>query len=145
MSAFMVEKHHVGYLVAAAFARNHGSCTADYIKPELTMRGMAELLSLENARSICYRYPQDSMDDTMHTWADGEVESMLWMVIKPEQVIQSVRCYQYQAREHPGWETSRAKDITDRILMDAVRNLPAVEAAEWGAPEPMSRNVRRLA
>lgn len=143
MSAYMVEKHHIGYLVAAAFDRAYRIDA--HLQPSLTMHEMAELLSLENARSIVYRYPQDSMDDTMHTWAKGEVESMLWMAIKPEQVIQSVRCYQYQACEHPGWNESRAKDITDRLLMAAVRVLPAVEKAEWGAPEPMSRNVKRLA
>ncbi|MBK9976224.1 MAG: hypothetical protein IPP14_15770 [Planctomycetes bacterium] len=147
MSAFMVEKHHIGYLVAAAFAP--GFRAATYIKsmlgdPEKPEHALANLLSLENARSITYRYPQDAMDDVMHTWERGEVESMCWAAMNPAQVIQSVRCYQYQACEHPGWKDSKAKEITDNILMAAVRSLPAVEKADWGAPEPMSRNARRI-
>lgn len=51
--------------------------------------------------------------------------------ITPVGTIKLAHCYQYQANEHDGWETSKAKQITDRLIDAAIGHLDGYEAAPW--------------
>ena len=86
------------------------------------------VLARENVESLDARYPNDTGRDVSAVdplaIADGTFPLM--------HIIKACHCYAYQACEHTGWATSRAKVIVDRIEAHAVRALPGYEDAPWG-------------
>ena len=66
--------------------------------------------------------------------AADQIEASTGCAITPVAAIKLAQCYQYQANEHDGWEGSRAKDITDRLIGAAIGKLPGYESAPWGLP-----------
>lgn len=150
MSAYMVDRDHIRYLVDASlhldtgrggfywfFAGEWRSIQAgDYERAAQ----IGQLLWDENRRSIEHRYP-----DTLEDWsnAPGPIdESFVYDEHKPLwhhafqaiQVVKACHCYAYQACEHPEWKESEAKAWIAALEAVAVRNLPGYEQAEWGPP-----------
>ena len=157
MSAYMVDRHHIAYLVEAAFSRcinrghylmhhmNETSETAAKVK-------LCNMLSEENARSIAARYP-DTEDNpsnapgdlaTFDAWTVGELRAMTWMTINPVQVIKAAHCYRYQACEHDGWQRSEAKEFIEGLIDSAAHHIKGYDQAEWGAPKPSAGVVRLI-
>lgn len=143
MSAYMVEPHHIAYLVAAAFDCPRQPDTP-FFAGKLPKRGnprvaLAKMLEAENAKSVEYRYPRNGKV-ALTRWKVDALQASNWNALlhfDPIQIVKAVHCYQYQACEHPDWQTSVAKEITDWILDNAIRALPGYEQAYWGAPEPL--------
>jgi hypothetical protein len=134
MSAFMCSDRHLTAL--AAYAVRHGlsgSMTlADQCRPSHVSReALAEVfgvLARENVASLDARYPNDKgVPIGEPDMGVARMEAFL-----PITIIKACHCYAYQSCEHTGWETSRAKQIVERIEAHAVRSLPGYEAAPWG-------------
>lgn len=161
MSAYMVDKKHVTYLVAAAtshrlrfqtekmswFHDDHWHDVYDYDKERLVE--VAQMLWDENRKSIECRYP-----DTVENFdnAPGPIGESFritsrdfrhpWLDIDPVQVLKSCHCFAYQACEHDGWKKSEAKAFIDSLEGDAVNALTGYDDAQWGAP---AKDAPRLA
>ena len=140
MSAFIVSKGHIRFLVEAAsrLGREPVSWYTDggrrqlsrFIKTdkpnELTLNQLGALLWEENVKSVDERYREEN-----GVGAYKHVRSSL--PLDPVQVFASISCYEYQACEHEGWETSEAKAICESIRDAAIRALPG--EGVWGVPE----------
>jgi hypothetical protein len=100
------------------------------------------MLASANLASVTYRYP-----DLLQNPADtpGPVEQWWWTApyryrqarpdIIPGRaviVLASVACYEYQACEHPEWETSNARAFCEALRHTAIEHLPGYSDAPWG-------------
>lgn len=142
MSAFIVSKGHIRFLVEAALRLDrhgfswwspaHGARrslkkfrTAD---GDLSADELGALLWEENVKSVDHRYSEENgVGPYKHARSSLPVD--------PVQVLKAADCYVYQTCEHPEWETSEAKHIIDALKADAINALPGYESALWGAPE----------
>lgn len=154
MSAYMVDRHHIAYLVAAASSRSilrgcnlyfanqqFGQCESKERETEI-----GQMLWDENFASVTHRYDDCDFDHLPGPIGESyvyEQGNLHWHKIDPVQVIKSCDNYAYQSCEHPGWEASVAKAFIDELRASAWHSLPGYEGAEWGAPEP-DGNVMRL-
>lgn len=164
MSAYVVEREHIKYLVEEAvwFARrrNYGrfrwrrpdgqSCgRIESFNDEETLAAAANMLLQECVASVSYRYPEDTLD--MLPGTVGEVE-YVWgaedfhrnpmaVTDKPNmaQLAHSISCYEYQSCEHPGWLHSEAREFCHALREAILDDLPGREDATWGAPQIASR------
>jgi hypothetical protein len=156
MSAFIVERNHILYIMAAASGRLptpklYGLqwCRADGHHRRWGGQGnyqdnfhieaarIAQLLYDENVRSYCYRYKDAKAEEFADTFTEKDLENNPYFlrVFDPVQVIKSSHCLAYQSCEHPEWETSEAKRFLDSLESAAIHDLPGYDTAAWGAPE----------
>jgi len=148
MSAYMVDREHIEYLLDAAMSQeicrgsSHwrgGSLRAgDYDRAVV----VGQMLWDANRRSIEARYP-DTVSNFCDT-APGPVDETYvydfhrgrYHNFNPVQVLKACRCFEYQACEYEEWPTSEACAFIDALMRAAVSVLPGYEDAEWGVPEP---------
>jgi len=126
MSAFICSDNHISAIVKWA-TRNNVSIW--YGNPSRSLRTgdeqeIVEILYAENVKSVNYRYKGD--DPTT-----GCVYDPTSPILTPVEVIKLTQSLEYQSCEHPGWETSDAKEILRTIKSEAIRRLPGYELAEW--------------
>lgn len=140
MSAFVVDNRHIDLLVAAI------------LRSEVVFESDADhvgtVLLAENYASVNYRYSEDEKPDSYHY-----TPFPLEFAGRPDGylvLLKAVVGYQYQACEHPGWESSDAFRWTEalremwvsRARLDHpgtfnyadqrdVRYPPAYESAPW--------------
>ena len=148
MSAFVVGREHIRFLVSAA----RSSRIVRYSKFSYYWSGklhelprhdrdaaskVGQLLWNENILSVQGRYPDcvgkpenmpgpvDEIFIYAHSrdWNESGLE--------PIQVLKACNCYEYQSCEHDGWETSEAKAFIDALRAAAVRALPGYDDAQW--------------
>lgn len=157
MSAYIVEEEHINYLVNAGVELRgvylktdekdqHGLPT----RKELNLMSDEELSEVgqmlwdENEASVNDRYPDCEGEELPGTIAGmPTVEAIAYRFerkVLPDknrlaQIITACHCYDYQACEHDGWENSQAKKLVDSIKGQAVRKLPGMDEAAWGAPK----------
>lgn len=161
MSAYICEKHHITYLVSAAMSRSitrnygfsyyhndhrHALPPGDYA----AAADLANMLWLENIKSVSHRYPGESSATLP---GPIEAESVIesrdfshwhWDRFDPVQVLKSIACYGYQSCEHPGWEESAAHAFCEALKSHCINSLPGYDAAVWGAPEKSSTRTVSL-
>jgi hypothetical protein len=151
MSAYICEKKHFVYLIAAAMSprlSRHSSRLAWFhdgqlheLRPRDRERAaeVANMLYLENIRSVSHRYPGDKSSATLPGTSGGSPITARDFIgspdIDPVQVLKAIHCLDYQSCEHPGWEASEAHAFLASLSKAAVCVLPGYEAANWGAPE----------
>ena len=152
MSAYVVDRYHIMYLVKAArhFGIKEGGDFSYYWNgerrildrcDEVSEIGLANMLWQENIKSVLIRYEDDNIDtmpgpigeDFVITENDVRLD---WPKFDPVQVIKSCRCYTYQSNEHDGWKTSEAFAFIADLIHCATDHLQGYDAAEWGAPAP---------
>ena len=152
MSAYVIDREHVRYLVDAAhrtfwphrspfrwFYNGHWH-TLDQSDNAACVRA-GQMLWNENIRSIEGRYPDCGLDSDM----PGPIgETYLYDTHKPRvnrpdwvAVLKACHCYRYQSCEHEGWEASEAYTFIDALMDTATHLLPGYEDAPWGAPPPL--------
>ena len=162
MSAYMVNREHVGYLVDAAMdyrivqhhtmrwyhdGTGYELSVADYDRAA----EVGQMLWDANKESIQARYPdtrddfsrapEDSTEDYVYDRHDARIMEHF----DPVQVLMSIRCFDYQACEYEGWQTSEARAFLDALESHAIAALPGMEDAVWGAPprkHPEAKLVR---
>ena len=156
MSAYMVDREHIDFLVHACLApmvlkhysafcwwhngkRRELSCGAT--REELAAVG--QMLWDENARSVRFRYPDCSDDDLPGPIGESMVyepsPAQFWSMPPLEflvAVFKACDCYNYQACETPDWEQSEAFAFIQALRCSCWRSLPGYEDADWGAPAP---------
>ncbi len=152
MRAYIVEKHHILYLVAAAtspaiaiFGKfgGHALSAGD---PE-SAADFSNMLWRENIKSISARYPNRSSGALPGPSEKNFVIEPAdfptpFKVFDPVQVIKSCDCFEYHSSVHPGWKTSAAKEFISALRREAWHAFPGYEEAEWGAP-PLKKRLKR--
>ena len=139
MSAYMVDREHIKYLV-------HAALKWGVIREPARAAEWAQRLWDENKASILYRYPDCKEDESRMPGTVGETYDFGdWPQELPPyrdavQVIKACHCYEYQACEHPGWETSLARQFTLDLVDAACAHLPGYDDAAWGAPREAVRS-----
>lgn len=154
MSAYMVDRHHINYLIDAAlycgqkvFRWYHSGRHCELHAGDFDRASeVGQMLWDANRESIVARYPDTR--DNFYDNAPGTIGEdyefayrPLYRQCDPVQIIKACRCFAYQACEYDGWEDSEAHAFIDSLVVHACSELPGYDEAEWGAPEPQS--VRR--
>ena len=153
MSAYIVEKAHVVYLVEAAINDTHGSAFRWWTgeRPNLESHSLdrcdyeraaevANMLWCENIKSVSNRYPHESSATLPGTTEKSRVitardfEGVRWLRFDPVQVIKACHCFDYQSCEHDEWEASEAKAFIEALKASVCHRLPGYDAAQWGPP-----------
>lgn len=167
MSAFMVSRNHIRYMVEAAVSHRLASHDGGSIRwgqwPATTtlrvcdyegMARAANILWNQNVASIEARYPDTKghpenrpgtiADQTLPEFVARDFSRGL-VEIEPAQVMRACRCYEYQSCEDEEWKTSDAKAFSDALYEKAAEKLCEEDAArrkvelKWGIDElPMS-------
>jgi len=153
MSAYVVDPHHVVYLVRAAGA---WEVCVPWRRQLWDLRvwsaqeAMARVLWATNVASVCHRYglrpdAPDLPGARYVTPRDLDLD-WDWSRFDPVQVLKSVACYAYQSCELPHWELTLAAAFCRRLEAAAIPRLHGWEGRVWGAPWPeveLSGNIRR--
>jgi len=158
MSAYMVDREHVIYLVKAAISKqlslyDGGSIQWFYNGEQQQLRvlesmdrlvDIGQMLWNENLKSINSRYP-DTIDNPQDIPGPIDEDFIIqptdfrrlnWIEFKPSQVLASIRCYNYQACEHEGWSSSEAHAFINALKEKCISVIS--DKGKWGAPKPMT-------
>jgi hypothetical protein len=147
MSAYVVDRDHIRYLVSAALYTSYRERSRSFRWydsngwQDLTHENASEvgqMLWNECMRSVSYRYPSDTEDQlpgpTTETFIYyHHLVGRGWIPELP-QVFMSCDCYEYQSCETPDWEQSSAFAFLRSLRKSAWQLVPGYGDAEWGAP-----------
>lgn len=157
MSAYLVEKNHIVYLVSAAMSRRlnpHGGNFSWYHKTDANngkrddlscadydkAAEVGNMLWMENMKSISHRYPGESSATLPGPIGGSGViypqDFKGHYEFDPVQVLMSIRCLDYQSCEHPTWEASESHSFLESLKSSAICALAGMDNAKWGAPDP---------
>jgi hypothetical protein len=152
MSAYIVEKNHILYLVGAAispaiavFGKFGGHVLT--VGDDESSAELGNLLWRENIKSISARYPHRSSGSLPGSSEKNFVIERAdfptrFKVFEPVQVIKAADAFEYHSSIHKEWKTSAAKEFISALRREARRALPGYEAAEWGAPK-LTKKLKR--
>ncbi len=149
MSAYMVDRDHIAYLVSAALSRSFNSSSTFYWMHDGKSKNLhcadlegasklGQMLWDENFASVTARYPDAAFDELPGEIGENFVygaHDPIYGKFDPVQVIKACHCYQYQSCEHEGWEESEACAFIETLIDCATHALPGYDAAAWGAPK----------
>lgn len=151
MSAYIVAKPHIDALVRVALEGPAGR-PANRDAPWYSMRWYHNLEShnlrddinragrmlwQENYKSVECRYPGCTDEDRpgpvglkledikAYTYPARQTVRHLTAV----EALKALRCYEYQACEHPEWEASEASQFCDALRIDLIEALPGYDEA----------------
>ncbi len=146
MSAFIVSRKHIQYLVQAAldlpgrtvqggrlYWYNKGPHQLPYGDSEMENR-VGQILWDENIKSVLYRYPGDTKETAPGPIGESYEYTHTYFPpkhIDPVQTLKACACLDYQSCEHPEWEASEAHAILEAIRNAAIAALPGYEDANW--------------
>ncbi len=137
MSAYLVPQSQIQYLVDASMALYSRSLywywgdgpRTLYSGDRTEAQRVGQMLWEANARSVAYRY-EAAAEPVEFELVDVMGE------IHPLAVLAAVKCYRYQACEHPQYEVSEAEAFVRALESSAISVL--VEGYVWGGPEIIS-------
>jgi len=161
MSAYVVERHHIVYLVEAAMHpwaiadagiswawdidHEAGTYKRGEIRPGNYARAVevAQMLWDENVRAVRIKYPDtDALPGPIgedYKITQQDFSGALWQRIDPVQVIKACDCYEYQSCEDPDYYQTEAAAFIRSLRKRAINYLPGYDEAEWGAPKPLGQ------
>ena len=131
MSAFICSPEHIGaiahFLVKDSYyERRFGG-----------LKKVVEALVDTNIESVEYRY-SDIKGISVEEFIGMTRNELVREAIRPTkrryspiEVAKLAFSYQYQSCEHPGWKDSKAYEIVECVIGQAVREMPGYEAAPW--------------
>lgn len=139
MSAYIVDKPHIDALVAAAIRLDaswwHDGDRAYARREDPAVTG--QMLVDANVESVSHRYPDDKLTElpgrldawwlVPYTFPKGRRPPSLTAVA----ILKAIDCYEYQACEPPGWETSEAAAFCRGLRDVAIGALPGYDEAAW--------------
>ena len=150
MSAYIVDRDHILYLVGAAASlsiESHGVFRwfHEWQRQELRAddferaADVANMLWRENIASVSARCPHESSAEFPGSCHENFVIEpkdfpASFTEFNPVQVIKACDCYEYQSCEHTGWPTSEAHAFVSALRRAAWQALPGYDNAAWGAP-----------
>lgn len=143
MSAWVVDKVHVDLMVEVATRTGNDSLTyrenGEWKVAARSKRDeIGQMLVMENVASVSHRYPGD---DVAAGELPGPTEAYYLgpyrytdRQYQPSwaEVLNLVRCYEYQACEHPGWEESGAHSLCKAMFVRAASHFAK---GPWGWDE----------
>jgi hypothetical protein len=96
---------------------------------------VGSMLWLENYAGVTQRYPH--VDDLPGPYLEGlEVLGYSFTAVSgtldPVVVLKAITCYEYQSREHEGWNTSPTRAFCAARRDHCVAALPGYVEAPWG-------------
>lgn len=157
MSAYIVSRNHILYLIGAAcshqITRNYGFSwyhAGEHHRLDPSNReqcaDVANMLWRENMASVSARYPNETSATLPGPLGKGAFDPIaptdfapvLWDAFNPVDVLKAVGCYRYQSCEHDGWETSEAFTFCRNLEHACICALPGWEDAEWGCPDTLA-------
>lgn len=136
MSSFLCDNWHLSLLGACAVLRSGLDISPAKGK---TASDVARLLYDANQRSLEARY---GAPDAWPFEFDSDAHALASR-LTPAEIINAVRCYEYQASEFRGWGTSDAHAIAQAIFHQAVADV--ARDAPWGAPSKKALLAGRAA
>lgn len=92
---------------------------------------VGSILKTANYESVNYRYQEQTPCEPYKYNGNGIAPYLGGVVIPWGQVLQSVRCYEYQSCEHPEWEQSLAKAICRAITHKVCQRIASEADSEW--------------
>lgn len=126
MSAFLVSRFHIDYLVAAA--RKYRILADD--------EGIGQILLSCNANIIKCRYGDDEVSPEEERYEfDANWIAQLEKTIEPLQVLKAIHCYEYQCDSDPEFVFDNAKMVIDTIKDCCIRRLPGYDELLWHIDE----------
>lgn len=143
MSAYVVAREHVDVLLAYGLGNiqtvrwRHFPGPAALARPELsalTVDAVGQLLVDENILSVTHRYPNivvAMLGPADAYWTSPYRYRAPGFVPSSAEVLKALEGYEYQACEHPGWETSEAQAVCAALAARAVRDVPGYTEAPW--------------
>jgi len=130
MSAFIVSREHIRYLVWARY--NAAVKGRDLVPGMEEMESDAVMLYNANIQSVNYRYEEDRpLESDFNIGGPRSTETA--------QVLMAIHCLEYQACEPPDWEQSPAYHWLRDLGETYERLVPGYDDAQWEiseAPEP---------
>lgn len=146
MSAYVVDRPHIAFLVEAAHSRaldpgHYGGIswyhnthlhTLNYSDHERAAK-VGQMLWDENVRSVQHRYPECSDDLPGEIGCDFQYGEHVrpQSPITPVAVLKACDGYEYQACETDDWSESEAHAFLQGLRSRAISMLPGYEDAEW--------------
>lgn len=136
MSAYIVDRDHIAYLVHSADIMSRAKFTWWDGTDHETMSSptaTGQMLWDSNIESVSYRYGNSPVEQLPGPKGEAYVytHKRSGKHVNPIAVLKAIQSYQYQSCEHPGWATCNAKRFTDALRMLAIRNLPGYDEASW--------------
>lgn len=168
MSAYIVSKEHIDYLITAGFhLPGMRRSMLHWLIPreapaEAYQRGepwgpeaisdcneRRRELSQDHADEVGRMLWAENQESVNHRYDDEEIEEIYFYkchpdyeirhAVNPIETLKALSCYEYQTCEHPEWENSEAFTFCEALRSAAIRALPGYEEAEWGAPVAPTR------
>jgi len=155
MSAFVVSRNHIRYLVSAAADRNlteiqdyplswswEGEMHTLPFDDRAEQTWLGQMLWAENVKSVSYRYRDDEtselpgvVEEAEGGFQYGDHKPWSSSPITPVQVLKACDCYEYQSCEHPEWKQSEAYAFIQALRERAIEALPGYDKAQWEIDE----------
>ena len=142
MSSYIVDKEHIEQIVLYVYKLKGIDSLNYYHNKERiqfdSMGNVAEELSKANCEGVNYRYEDNNQPYNFDDLSIGDLK-----VKNPLQVIQLIRCLEYQSCDSPNYENSLAKTIlktiTDHIVSYMIQHECELHSTEsyklWGYNE----------
>lgn len=119
MSSYIVDKEHIEQIVLYVYKLQGFDLLSYYHKGKRkefdSLGDVAKELSIANCEGVNYRYEENNNPYSFDDLSIGNLK-----VKNPLQVIQLIRCLEYQSCDSPNYENSLAKTIlktiTDHIV-----------------------------
>ena len=137
MSAFICPPEHIAILAIYAARTHNLNCVIyeDRLNNNLSdqAQAVAKRLMQANVDSVNYRY-KEANDAELIMQAETMVVKLrrrpaLTTKLKTLDILAMLNCYEYQACEHPEYQTSLAKKQVAWIRNSAIHQLPGYEKA----------------
>lgn len=147
MSAFMVDREHIRYLVSAMKSRGvtiHGDFSYYWrgkrrvVKDQEDLSRIGNVLWSANLKSIHARYPDTIAKPGNIPGPIGETFIYAHLQVdgtNPMQVLKAISCLRYQSCEFKGWELSEAAAVLRSLEQAAIRALPGFDGLQWSITE----------
>ena len=121
MSAFIVNKKHIDYILTVLYNENvyHNNETLS----KNYMNKIGQNLVDENFKSVNYRY--------LESKKPYEYIFQSTICTNPIQVLKAINCLDYQSCEHSEWKESDARKILDDIRDICINKLPGYDNFQW--------------
>ncbi|HBD95161.1 MAG TPA: hypothetical protein DC057_13430 [Spirochaetia bacterium] len=121
MSAFIVNKKHIDYLVSALYYSNK-----DYQNKYMDIQELNKIgqtLVNANYKSVNYRYNES---EKPYKYIFSQIFTIYFI-----QTLKAINCLDYQSCEYPGWERSKAKKILNQIKDQCIYHLTDSNKYQW--------------
>ena len=103
---------------------------------------LGQILKTANYESVNYRYKEETPVETYRHMGSDITPFLGGAVISWGQVLQAVRCYEYQSCEAPTWDGSLAKAICSAITRKVCGRIADEADAEWEWTREHAKEIR---